>query len=66
MKCKYCKTKISFWTWIMNALPNESGRVCDYCYARIENKKEGNAIQDKQRKDSDKYWENKKQEDDLK
>ncbi len=59
MKCSYCKTKISFKSWIFYF-----GR-CYHCNERIEHAtlkyKKWVKDSDREEKDSDEYW--KKQED---
>ena len=56
MKCKYCKTKISFDTWFLWV-----GK-CFYCDRKIKEPqtKKRWAELERQKKDSKKYWESKK------
>ncbi len=57
MKCRYCKTKISFESWILYF-----GK-CYHCYYRIEDNtlehKKWVEEHNRQMKDSNKYWEDK-------
>lgn len=52
MKCKNCRTRISFLSWLCL-----KGR-CTYCDDKIDeiNRKRGNIKREIQEKDSKKYW----------
>ena len=51
MKCKYCKTQISFFNWLYNC------GECDRCQCENWTRRQA-----RERKDSQRYWDKQKEE----